>query len=84
MNYEFTVIVPIYNEAGNLARLEKMLNAYFSKASLKTCAIFVDDGSTDGSTDLVREISARNEHIYSIIFSENSGKGAALKPVLMP
>lgn len=79
MNYEFTVIVPIYNEAGNLARLEEMLNAYFSKATLKTCAILVDDGSTDGSTDLVREISARNEHIYSIIFSENAGKGAALK-----
>lgn len=79
MNYEFTVIVPVYNEKGNLERLEKLLNEYFLKASLKSCAILVDDGSTDGSTDLINEISNRNEHIYKIIFSENAGKGAALK-----
>lgn len=79
MNYDFTIIVPVYNELGNLNRLEQLLNAYFQKASRKTCAILIDDGSSDGSTALIREISNRNEHIYSIIFSENSGKGAALK-----
>ena len=79
MNYDFTVIIPVYNEKGNLERLEKLLNEYFLKASLKTCAILVDDGSTDGSTELINDISGRNEHIYKIIFSENAGKGAALK-----
>lgn len=79
MNYDFTVIVPVYNEKGNLERLEKLLNEYFFKASLKTCAILVDDGSTDGSTELINEITSRSEHIYKIIFAENAGKGAALK-----
>lgn len=79
MNYDFTVIVPVYNEKGNLERLEKLLNEYFTKATLKTCAILVDDGSTDGSTEIINKIAGRNEHIYKIIFAENAGKGAALK-----
>jgi dolichol-phosphate mannosyltransferase len=79
MKYEFTIIVPVYNESESLNRLEEMLLAYLDKASKKTCVILVDDGSTDGSTEMIREITDRNPHIYRILFRENAGKGAALK-----
>lgn len=79
MKYEFTIIVPVFNEVDNLRPLEAMLNDYFKKASLKTCAILVDDGSTDGSTELIKEIRNNNPDIYCILFAQNSGKGAALK-----
>jgi glycosyltransferase involved in cell wall biosynthesis len=79
MNYEFTIIVPVYNELGNLKRLETLLNDYFQTASVKTCAIFVDDGSTDGSSQMIQEFCRNNTNMYCILFSENAGKGAALK-----
>ncbi|MCM4160762.1 glycosyltransferase family 2 protein [Antarcticibacterium flavum] len=79
MKYEFTIIIPVYNESESLKRLEEMLLEYLKKASKKTCVILVDDGSTDGSTEMIREISDRNQDIYRILFQENAGKGAALK-----
>ncbi len=35
MNYDFTIIVPVYNELGSLNRLEQLLNTYFQKDSNK-------------------------------------------------
>lgn len=79
MKYDFTIIVPVYNESESLKRLEKMLLDYLETASLKTCVILVDDGSTDGSTELIRKICSEHADFFSIIFAENAGKGAALK-----
>lgn len=79
MKYDFTIIIPVYNESGSLERLEEKLKEYLPKASRKTCIILVDDGSTDGSTELIKEITSRNSHFFRIHFTENAGKGAALK-----
>lgn len=77
--YEFTIIIPVYNESESLKRLEEMLLDYLKKASLSTCVILVDDGSTDGSTEMIKDITNRNPNFFRILFSENAGKGAALK-----
>lgn len=45
--YEFTIIVPVYNEQDNIDRLEKAFRQYLPAASRKSCVLFVDDGSTD-------------------------------------
>lgn len=79
MNYDFSIIVPVYNESESLPLLQEMLTDYLATASLKTCVILVDDGSTDGSTNMIKEISRNHPDIFCILFSENSGKGAALK-----
>lgn len=79
MEYQFTVVVPLYNEEPNLLRVEQELEKYIAKAPLKTCVLFVDDGSTDGSLQLLKEISRRNKHFRFISFDRNYGLSSAIK-----
>ena len=79
MEYEFTIVVPLYNEEPNLLRVGQELDNYIQKASVRTCVLFVNDGSTDKSLDLVKEISDRNEHFKFISFDRNYGLSSAIK-----
>lgn len=77
--YDFTIIVPVYNEEENLERVEKELLKYIAIASKKTAILFVNDGSTDKSQDLIDAICNRNEAFHFINFKENRGLSAAIK-----
>ncbi len=77
--YEFTIIVPVYNEEENLERVEKELLAYTKIAHRKTAILFVNDGSKDGSQPLIEAICNRNEAFSYILFRENRGLSAAIK-----
>ncbi len=77
--YEFTIVVPVYNEEENLDRVEKELLSYMEIASKKTCILFVNDGSTDKSQILLEDMCKRNEGFNYIVFKENRGLSAAIK-----
>jgi dolichol-phosphate mannosyltransferase len=77
--YEFTIIVPVYNEEENLKRVENELLAYTKIAIKKTAILFVNDGSKDNSQELIEAICARNEAFHFINFKENRGLSAAIK-----
>lgn len=77
--YDFTIVIPIYNEHENIPRLESALRDYLAKASLHTCVLFVDDGSTDSSLYEIIKICERNWNFYYIAFERNVGLSAALK-----
>ena len=79
MKYQFTIVVPLFNEEENLLRVEQELQAYLQKAPLKSCVLFVDDGSTDNSLALVESISSRNKHFMFVSFDRNRGLSAAIK-----
>ena len=49
-SYEFTVIVPVFNEEDNMQRLEKELSEFALQSPLRTCVLFVNDGSRTTST----------------------------------
>lgn len=76
---EFTIIIPVYNEAENLLRVEKELLNYLPIAVKTTAILFVNDGSTDESEKLISEICNRNDAFHFISFKKNSGLSAALK-----
>lgn len=78
-DYEFTIIVPVYNEEENMEAVEKRLAGYLPTALRKSCVLFVNDCSTDSSLAMVKDICARNEHFYYITFEKNGGLSAALK-----
>ena len=52
--YEFTIVVPVYNEEDNVERLEKELSAFLPTSLKKACVLFVNDGSRDRSLDLLQ------------------------------
>lgn len=79
MSYEFTIIVPVFNEQDCLSQLFVQLGAYLQKASKKTRVLFVDDGSTDASAHMIKQFCAKKEGFSYLIFERNFGKGAALK-----
>jgi len=79
MNYDFTIVVPVYNEEDNLLRVETELLAYTKKASKRTKILFVNDGSKDKSQEIIELIAARNPEFSFISFQENRGLSAAIK-----
>lgn len=78
-DYFMTVIVPVFNEIDNMKRLEKELLDYMKTARLASCILFVDDGSTDGSTEAIKEMCARNKDMFYLAFEKNCGNSAAMK-----
>lgn len=78
-DYEFTVVVPLYNEVENIGELERRLGAFVSSCSLRTCVLFVNDGSTDGSLEKLTDVCRRNPQFSYISFDRNYGLTAALK-----
>lgn len=77
--YDFTIIVPMFNEKGNLHALEKRLSAYLEACPKHACVMFVDDGSTDGGTRKLEEMCGRHHNFFFREFAENRGLSAALK-----
>jgi len=78
MKYEFTIIVPVYNEEDNLKRVEHELSNYIKIATKKTNILFVNDGSSDNSQLLIEEICANNPDFSYIEFEQNRGLSAAI------
>ncbi|REG87675.1 glycosyltransferase [Winogradskyella sediminis] len=79
MTYQFTIIVPVYNEADNLLRVESELLNYLKIATVTTTVLFVNDGSSDNSQSLIETICKRNGAFEYISFKENKGLSAAIK-----
>ncbi|MDH4183106.1 MAG: glycosyltransferase family 2 protein [Nitrospinota bacterium] len=72
-----TIIVPIYNEKGSVKTLGQELAELFGKADFPVEAILVDDGSTDGTGQLLGELNFGNLQV--ITHEGNWGYGAAIK-----
>ena len=79
-NIHLSVIIPVYNEEKYLNKLFNDLKTFFDKKNVEI--IFIDDGSTDGSTKLINNFKLKREYVFSlkvIRLDINSGKGKALQ-----
>jgi glycosyltransferase involved in cell wall biosynthesis len=70
-----SVVIPVYNEARTLA----LIIAAVQAVDLDIEIIAVDDCSTDGSRDLLRELAQDNSRLRVFYHNQNQGKGAALR-----
>lgn len=77
--YQFTIIIPVFNEEENIYTIETKIKNFLNQASLKTCALFVNDGSKDNSLQKITEVCKRNPDFYYISFEKNAGLSAAIK-----
>jgi glycosyltransferase involved in cell wall biosynthesis len=73
-----SVVIPVYNEQDSLAALYEELTLVATSANLQLEIVFVDDGSSDGSWDLIRSLSEKHAEVHGIRFRRNFGKAAAL------
>lgn len=74
----FTVIAPIYNELENLPLLYTRVKEVMDQTGEAWELILVDDGSTDGSTDIIRDLAAQDERVRPVIFARNFGHQIAV------
>lgn len=77
--YQLTVIVPVFNEEGNILRLEEELTHFLQIAKVPSCILFVDDGSKDNSARLIKGVCRRHADFFYLGLTRNSGLSAALK-----
>lgn len=73
-----SVVVPLFNEAKTVEILHKRLTATLQCLSCPYEIIYVDDGSGDGTTDLLRLIHRENPRVKIIVFNRNYGQHAAV------
>lgn len=78
---KLSVVVPCYNEVENIDDFytELMKNSsFFEKRELEAEVIYVDDGSSDGTADKVKELIKKDSRVHLLSFSRNFGKEAAI------
>lgn len=75
---EISAVLPVYNEAENLAALYEDLITALEGTTKAFEIICVDDGSRDGSLDVLKELAAKDSRLVVIEFRRNFGQTAAL------
>ncbi|HEY6120536.1 MAG TPA: glycosyltransferase family 2 protein [Pyrinomonadaceae bacterium] len=75
---EVSVFLPVYNEEPNLLPLHAKLDEALQKLGRSAEIIFVDDGSTDGSLRVLRQIAAADDRVRVVALKRNYGQTAAM------
>ena len=75
---DLSVVVPVFNEAGNLRALVARLIPVLEGLSLTFEILFVDDGSNDATLEILRALNAADPRIVAVSFSRNFGKEIAV------
>ncbi len=72
-----SIIIPVYNESGSLPELVAQLKSAL-KPYEKQEVVFIDDGSSDGSSEYLEDLARQKNEFHLIRFHRNYGKSAAL------
>ncbi|MGC4034998.1 MAG: glycosyltransferase family 2 protein [Chitinophagaceae bacterium] len=75
---DLSIVIPLINEAESLPELTAWIEKVMNDHGYSYEIIFVDDGSTDNSWDIIEELRTKNHHIKGIKFQRNYGKSAGL------
>ena len=77
MEYSLSLVVPIYNEEENIEKLISDFKSFFSDFAWRYEIIFVDDGSSDRSREII--LDRKTENMRLVSHRKNRGYGEALK-----
>jgi glycosyltransferase involved in cell wall biosynthesis len=75
---DISVVIPLYNEDESIPELYAWIERVMTENKFSFEVIFVNDGSTDRSWDVISELAEKSEHVKGIKFRRNYGKSPAL------
>ena len=75
---ELSIVIPVYNEEGNIITLHQELKNELSSLVSSYEIIFVDDGSSDGTPNILDELTQSEDHVLGISLSRNFGHQVAI------
>lgn len=73
-----SIVIPAFDESSSLEELHRQLDAVASAQGYELQIIFIDDGSTDGTWDVIENLARQDPRVLGIRFRRNFGKAAAL------
>ena len=75
---DLSVVIPLYNESESIEELNKWVINTLNSESISFEIIYIDDGSSDESWDIIKNLANNSDSIKGISFSKNFGKSQAL------
>jgi polyisoprenyl-phosphate glycosyltransferase len=78
MKITYSIVAPIFNEIDNLPELYRRVKEVMVSTGESWELVLVDDGSTDGSTDRIRELAQQDKLVRPVIFARNFGHQVAI------
>jgi glycosyltransferase involved in cell wall biosynthesis len=78
MKITYSIVAPIFNEKENISELHRRVAGVLDSTGEPWELILIDDGSTDGSTDIIRELAKKDQRVRPVIFARNFGHQIAI------
>ena len=76
---DISVVIPLYNEAESLTELYEWIERVMKKEGFSYEVVFVDDGSTDNSWEVITQLREKHPEVKGIKFRKNYGKSPGLQ-----
>ena len=78
MNIDLSIVIPLLNESESLPELTAWIERVMVANNFRYEIVYVDDGSTDNSWEIIQELASKNSAVKGIKFRKNYGKSAGL------
>ena len=78
MKVTYSIVAPIFNEKDNIPELHRRVSEVMNSNGEPWELVLVDDGSTDGSTEMIRELAKKDKLVRPVIFARNFGHQIAI------
>jgi glycosyltransferase involved in cell wall biosynthesis len=75
---ELSIVIPVFNERQSLEELFQELKGVMDTLGRSYEIIFVDDGSTDGSAEIIKSLAQKDPHTRAVLLRRNFGQSAAM------
>jgi dolichol-phosphate mannosyltransferase len=78
MTIKYSIVAPVFNEIDNIPEFHRRICEVMNASGNTWELVLVDDGSSDGSTQAIRQLALQDKHVRPVIFARNFGHQVAI------